>query len=65
MEIWPHFFIVGAPRSGTTSMYEYLNDTKGVFMSPVKEPNFFSRSVNPDVLLSRPIRNEKKYLGTR
>ena len=42
----PNFFIVGAPKTGTTSFYAYLDGHPDVFMSPVKEPNFFS----PDVM---------------
>ena len=38
----PNFLIVGAAKSGTTSVYEYLNDHPQVYMSPVKEPYFFS-----------------------
>ncbi len=38
----PNFLIVGAAKSGTTSIYEYLNDHPQVYMSPVKEPYFFS-----------------------
>ena len=36
--------MIGAPRSGTTSLYEYLSTHPDVFMSPVKEPEFFSGS---------------------
>ncbi len=43
LEKWPNFFIVGAPKAGTTSLYEYLKQIPGVYMSPVKEPNFFSQ----------------------
>ena len=39
---FPNFFLIGAPKSGTTSLYEYLCQHPDVFMSPVKEPNFFS-----------------------
>lgn len=39
----PNFFVIGAPRSGTTSTYEYLNAHPDVYMSPVKEPDFFAR----------------------
>jgi len=59
---YPNFFLVGAPRCGTTSLYEYLKNTNGVFMSPVKEPNFFSKSIIPDNYIFAPIRNEKQYL---
>ncbi len=38
----PNCFVIGAPRSGTTSVYEYLNAHPDIFMSPVKEPDFFA-----------------------
>ncbi len=62
MERWPNFFIVGAPKCGTTSLYEYLKQTPGIYMSPVKEPKFFS-SVDPVYLSPTPIRDKKKYLA--
>jgi hypothetical protein len=37
----PNFFIVGAPRCGTTSLYTWLAGHPQVYMSPVKEPRFF------------------------
>lgn len=63
MSKWPNFFIVGAPRSGTTSLYRYLEQITEVFMPTTKEPNFFNPTVNLDSLLSKPIRDEKKYLN--
>jgi hypothetical protein len=39
----PNLFIVGAPRSGTTSLYNYLKQHPEVFMSPIKEPHYFAR----------------------
>ena len=36
------FFIVGAPKAGTTSLYHYLNEHPKISMSSVKEPNYFS-----------------------
>jgi len=60
MEKWPNFFIVGSPKSGTTSLYEYLNQTKGVYMSPVKEPRFFNHNI-PESYLHR-ILEKKEYL---
>jgi len=36
------FFIVGAPKSGTTSLYNYLDQHHSITMSSVKEPNYFS-----------------------
>ncbi len=38
----PNFFIVGAPKAGTTSLYHYLDEHPDVFMSPLKETNYFS-----------------------
>jgi hypothetical protein len=37
----PDFFIVGAPRCGTTAMYEYLRQHPQVFMPEHKEPMYF------------------------
>jgi hypothetical protein len=37
----PDFFIVGAPKSGTTALYEYLRQHPQVFMADPKEPNYF------------------------
>jgi sulfotransferase family protein len=52
----PDFFIVGAPRCGTTAMYEYLRRHPQVFMPEHKEPMYFgadltqlhSRLTEPD-----------------
>jgi hypothetical protein len=38
----PNFFIVGAPKCGTTALYEYLRPHPNIFMSTVKEPHFFA-----------------------
>jgi hypothetical protein len=38
----PTFIIIGAARAGTTSIYNYLKQHPQVFMSSVKEPNFFA-----------------------
>lgn len=41
-EVMPNFLIVGAAKSGTTSLYNYLSDHPDIFMSyPRKEPRFF------------------------
>ena len=41
-------FIVGAPKSGTTSLYEYLKGHPQVFMSVVKEPCYFAADLALD-----------------
>ena len=63
MEKWPNFFIVGASRSGTSSLYVYLKNIPGIYMSPVKEPNYFSSATIPDDHFRGPIRDKKKYLS--
>ena len=39
----PNFFIVGAPKCGTTAWVEYLRSHPGIFISHAKEPHHFSR----------------------
>ena len=41
----PNFFIVGAPKCGTTALYEYLRTHPNIYMSPVKEPHFFAKDL--------------------
>lgn len=42
----PDFFIVGAPKCGTTAMYEYLKQHPEIFMpEDVKEPNYFGADI--------------------
>jgi hypothetical protein len=44
----PDFFLVGAPRCGTTAMYQYLKAHPQIFMpEKVKEPHYFAPDVNP------------------
>jgi len=38
----PNFFVVGAPKAGTTSLNNYLDQHPAVYMSPIKEPAFFA-----------------------
>jgi Sulfotransferase domain len=37
----PTFFVIGAPKAGTTSLHAYLNAHPQIQMSAVKEPCFF------------------------
>ncbi len=42
-ELWPNFFIVGAAKAGTTSLYAYLRQHPDIFMpEDVKEPHYFA-----------------------
>ncbi|HEX3236564.1 MAG TPA: sulfotransferase [Gemmatimonadales bacterium] len=54
----PNFIIIGAAKAGTTALYWYLAEHPAVFMSPVKETNYFAYGLddrgrllygNPDV----------------
>lgn len=38
----PNFLVIGANKAGTSSIYQYLDQHSQVYMSPVKEPMFFS-----------------------
>lgn len=42
-EVWPNFFIVGVAKGGTTSLYTYLKQHPQIYMSPMKEPHYFSQ----------------------
>jgi hypothetical protein len=44
----PNFLIIGAAKAGTTSLWKYCDEHPQVFMSRVKECNFFSRG-DPDI----------------
>lgn len=48
MQPLPNFFIVGAPKAGTTSLYHYLEQHPEIYMSPIKEPNYFASEVRPE-----------------
>jgi hypothetical protein len=39
---WPNFFLIGAAKAGTTSLYHALRQHPEVFFSAIKEPGFFS-----------------------
>lgn len=55
----PNFFIVGAPRSGTTAMSSYLAEHPDVLFSDPKEPLYFCSDL-PGV---RFVDNESDYLA--
>lgn len=43
----PDFFIVGAPKAGTSSLYNYLSQHPNIFLSEPKEPHFFHNRRSP------------------
>jgi hypothetical protein len=42
----PNFIVIGAAKAGTTALYWYLAEHPAVFMSGVKETNFFAYGVD-------------------
>ena len=55
----PDFFIVGAPKCGTTALYDYLSQHPEVFVPEKKEIHFFGR----DLYAPTYLRDERKYLS--
>ena len=41
----PNFFIIGAPKCGTTSLSEYLRTHPNVFFTRPKEPRYFANDI--------------------
>jgi len=64
----PNLFIVGHPRSGTSSLHAYLSQHPEVFMTAIKEPNYFALDFRKasDRFHGRrlyfPYRTEERYL---
>jgi hypothetical protein len=59
----PNFFIVGAPKSGTTNISYYLIQHTQVFMPENLEPYYFARLDIPQNYEREIISDEKKYLN--
>jgi hypothetical protein len=57
---WPNLFVVGVMRGGTTSLCGYLERHPEIFMSPVKEPHFFTKA---GATLAPRYATKKAYLG--
>jgi hypothetical protein len=54
----PNFFIVGAPKCGTTALHTYLGAHPNLFLCKPKEPNYLST----DFPTHRYVTEEKDYL---
>ncbi|MFT7589807.1 MAG: hypothetical protein ACI959_002027 [Limisphaerales bacterium] len=44
----PNFVVVGAAKAGTTSIYAYLSQHPQVYLSPIKETNYFAKDIPLD-----------------
>lgn len=58
----PNFFIVGAPKSGTTAMAHYLRQHPDVFMPPGKEFHHFGSDLQMEGPLDPRVRDRSRYL---
>lgn len=43
MNSYPELYLIGAMKSGTTTLYSHLKNHKNIFLCPKKEPGYFSR----------------------
>ncbi len=57
----PNFFLVGAPKTGTTSLSRYLSEHPEVFFSSPKEPNYWADDF-PRLRRFHNMETEEKYL---
>lgn len=55
---FPNFFLIGAPKSGTTALSEYLRRHPDILFSNPKEPHFFSTDFS-----NQRLRTMDEYLG--
>jgi len=68
---FPNFLIIGAAKSGTTSLHYYLSQHPEIFMTSVKEPRFFAlenkkldfQGPDKEIINSTSITNYKDYLS--
>jgi hypothetical protein len=60
MKAIPNLFILGAPKSGTTSLCEYLSEHQNVLFSDPKEPKYFHTDFSD---AHRYCLSEKEYLS--
>ncbi len=56
----PSFFIIGAPKCGTTALYIWLSEHPYIYMSPVKEPHFLAEDLP---YKRRNVANERAYFN--
>ncbi len=60
----PSFFVIGAYRSGTTTLYRMLRQHPGVFLPLEKEPNWLAVEGNPEashILRERSVADRAAY----
>jgi hypothetical protein len=58
----PDFFLVGAPKCGTTALYAMIGAHPEIFLSPIKEPDFFAADIRAAILGGRAANDWSRYL---
>jgi hypothetical protein len=63
----PNLFLIGAMKSGTSSLHNYLDQHPQIFMSSDKEPSFFTevselRAIWPELVSRWPYAETESYL---
>lgn len=56
----PEFFMLGAPKCGTTALASYLSAHPSIQVSQPKEPNYFSKDLSVCAL---PLASDEEYLA--
>ena len=54
----PNFFIIGAPKCGTSALHDYLGQHERIFFCEPKEPNYFAT----DLPTQRYVKTKEEYL---
>lgn len=57
----PNFLIIGAPKAGTTSLYDYLREHPRIFMPELKEARFLAYEGKGDDRKRWPIQTQAEY----
>jgi hypothetical protein len=56
-----NLFVVGAMRAGTTSFMELLGEHPAIYVSPIKEPHFFTEMLPKEIFESLPSSHLEDY----
>jgi len=59
--IRPNFFIMGAPRCGTTALFSYLSEHPNIYLPRYKELHYFAQELKD--LWKFPYHHEDEYLA--
>lgn len=57
----PNFFVVGAPKCGSTTLYNYLREHPSVYIPKLKEPRYFATDLGDFREITSLLEYEKLY----